>query len=152
VAEPPLNAKGPPRPPPGFSPVYRETREPLPDRLKPLLSECWPAYEHLRAVALRPAAAALEPVPRGPSGGGGPGRTSSAASAADAEAAAAAVAAWEAARGGARGAGAAGAGAGVAGGSHAHAADPRNADVLVGVRDGVLDTFDLILRSQVRPF
>jgi hypothetical protein len=29
-------------------------KEPLPDRLKPLLGECWPAYEMLRQHALRP--------------------------------------------------------------------------------------------------
>ncbi|KAI8474362.1 MAG: hypothetical protein J3K34DRAFT_453502, partial [Monoraphidium minutum] len=42
----------------GFDPVYRDTKEPLPDRLKPLLAECWASYELLRAAALKP-----EPLP-----------------------------------------------------------------------------------------
>jgi len=125
-------------PPKGFDPIYRDTREPLPDRLKPLLAECWPCYEMIRSHALRPLPdAAL--IPRGVT------RVSSsgAEAAADAAAAAAAVAAARdaaATRGG---------GGGVAGGTHAHAADARNAEVLVGVRDGVMDTFDLMWRPQV---
>lgn len=39
----------------GFDFGCRDAREPLPDRLKPLLGECWPTYELLRAHALRPA-------------------------------------------------------------------------------------------------
>ncbi|KAF6259665.1 branched chain amino acid aminotransferase [Scenedesmus sp. NREL 46B-D3] len=42
--------------------VLRDVKEPLPDRLKPLLGECWPAYEMLRRHALRPLPA--DSVPR----------------------------------------------------------------------------------------
>ena len=50
----------------------REKREPLPDRLKPLLGECWAMYELLRAVALTPAAA-MAMGGGGVGGGGGDG-------------------------------------------------------------------------------
>ncbi len=126
---------------PGFDPIYRDSKEPLPDRLKPLLAECWPCFELLRTKALRPAAAdavARPLVTRTPSTGAGDGRASAPG---DAGAAAGAAAAPKGSGGG---------GGGVAGGTHAHAADPRNANVLVGIRDGVLDTFDLLWRPQVR--
>jgi hypothetical protein len=42
--------------------LHRDVKEPLPDRLKPLLGECWPAYEMLRQHALRPMPA--DSVPR----------------------------------------------------------------------------------------
>jgi hypothetical protein len=56
---PPADPSSPP-PPPGFDFGVREDRTPLPDKLKPLLGECWPAYEQLRALALRPMA---DPAP-----------------------------------------------------------------------------------------
>lgn len=37
----------------GFAP-YRLKHDPFPDRLRPLLTECTPLYERLRAVAIRP--------------------------------------------------------------------------------------------------
>lgn len=40
-------------------------------------------------------------------------------------------------------------GAGGKSGTHVYLVDPRNADVLVGIRDGMLDTFDLVWRPQV---
>lgn len=40
--------------------------------------------------------------------------------------------------------------AGTAGGTHAHAYDPRNADVLVGIRDGVTGAYDLIWRPEAK--
>lgn len=36
------------------------------------------------------------------------------------------------------------------GGTHAYAADSRNADVLIGVRDGVRDTFELVWRPEAK--
>jgi branched-chain amino acid aminotransferase len=36
------------------------------------------------------------------------------------------------------------------GGTHAYTADPRNADVLIGLRDGVRDVFELTWRPEVR--
>lgn len=37
----------------GFQP-FKEKSEPFPERLRPLLEECLPHYEALRAEALRP--------------------------------------------------------------------------------------------------
>lgn len=49
-------------PHPGFDFSYRDSKEPLPDKLKPLLGECWPAFELLRKHALRPLPA--DQIPR----------------------------------------------------------------------------------------
>jgi len=109
-----------------FDVAVRDPRgEPLPDGLKPLLGECWPAFEALRRVALRPLTGAEleQEQPQhqqheqmgGGGGGGGVPRPLSAKRAADPSK---------------RGAAAAG--------THAFRADPRNEDVLVGVRDGAL--------------
>jgi branched-chain amino acid aminotransferase len=95
----------------------------LPDHLKPLLEECRPLYALLRRHALKPLCDAATAVPR-PLGsgeadssghGGKPGQA--------------------AAAGG-------GASSGAGGekqhsGTHAYLDDPRNADILVGMRDGV---------------
>jgi len=45
----------------GFDFGYRDTKEQFPDRLKPLLGECWPAYELLRQHALKPLPAVTVP-------------------------------------------------------------------------------------------
>ena len=121
--------------------MYRDAREPLPERLKPALAECWPLYEALRAKALRP----LPPdaVPRGP-----PSSTPSTGSEAAARAAAAATATAAATASGVPGAAAAAiaaaaASGGAAGGDASFAlsrlarpAAARDADTLVGVREG----------------
>jgi branched-chain amino acid aminotransferase len=122
-------------------------KEPLSDALKPLLGECWPMYEALRAMAIGP----LE-TPAGGGVGGGTGTTPTA------------MGATSVPRpllpGGASGTGGATSGGGRGGGggaenhphphphphnnnqqhvsTHAFAADPRNASVLVGIRDGSL--------------
>ena len=36
------------------------------------------------------------------------------------------------------------------GGTHAYTADPRNADVLIGIRDGVRDSFELVWRPEAK--
>ncbi|KIY93266.1 branched-chain amino acidaminotransferase [Monoraphidium neglectum] len=132
--------------PKGFDPVYRDTREPLPDRLKPLLAECWASFELLRAHALRPDAAPGPAAPLQLAAPGPPNRSASISGSAPP--------AGAGAGGGGGGGGGAAAGdkavGGVSGGSHAHAGDARNADVLVGVRDGVLDSFDLLWRPQAK--
>jgi branched-chain amino acid aminotransferase len=96
----------------GFDAGVREdggaAGEPLPDALKPLLGECWPAFELLRRHALRTGPLATAPPPPRDLG--------------PADAAAPPPAAR---------------------GTHAYVADPRNADVLVGIRDGVTGDFDL---------
>lgn len=114
------------------------------ERLKPLLAECWPCFALLRAHAIRPAP--LDAVPRHPPSRGPSSSSTSGDFTAAAATALAAVAVGEDQK--QRGPGP-GAGTGVVGGSHAHAADARNAEVLVGVRDGVLDSFDLVWRPQV---
>ena len=40
--------------------------------------------------------------------------------------------------------------AGGGGGTHAYTSDPRNADVLIGVRDGVRDVFELTWRPEAK--
>ncbi len=37
-----------------------------------------------------------------------------------------------------------------ASGTHVYLQDERNANILIGIRDGVLDSFDLVWRPQVR--
>lgn len=46
----------------GFDFSIRSTADPLPDKLKPLLGECWPAFELLRKHALKPMQA--DQIPR----------------------------------------------------------------------------------------
>ncbi|KAF8057631.1 branched-chain-amino-acid aminotransferase-like protein 1 [Scenedesmus sp. PABB004] len=164
----------------GFDFGWRDVKEPLPDRLKPLLGECWPAYELLRRHALKPLPADAVPRPLGaprgqsshslrltkdsdtpsasPRYGGGAARPGGAltlsvsadhatlAAAAERAGAAGRASLEDATGGAAPGAG----GASSALGSHVCAPDPRNADVLVGVRDGVADCFDLVWRPQAR--
>jgi branched-chain amino acid aminotransferase len=102
---------------------------PLPDALKPLLGECWPMFEALRAMALRP----LDSWAAGAAGGGAPPPPLSPG---------AAAAASTVPRPLLPAAPAAGAGAHRRHQQHASthdfASDPRNADVLVGIRDGAL--------------
>lgn len=111
----------------------QQPRTPLPDRLKPLLEECRPLYALLRRHALRPLSTA---VPRllggsrpcaaqgqqeasGRSGGGDGGSSGE--------------------RG--QGAGETAADGGrqqqQKGGTHVYKEDSRNADILIGIRDGV---------------
>lgn len=40
----------------GFDVLYRDMKEPMPERLRPLLGECWPMFELLRRHAITPLA------------------------------------------------------------------------------------------------
>ncbi|GLC47548.1 hypothetical protein PLESTM_002100400, partial [Pleodorina starrii] len=127
----------------GFDAEVRDARKPLPPHLKPLLAECYPLYDILSRQAIRPLPEA-EPVPRPlsappppPGAGEDEGR------------------------------------AGQAdghhpnnhhpnnhpnhlnhhpnkGGTHVYVSDPRNADVLIGIRDGVSGRFELVWRPHAR--
>jgi hypothetical protein len=112
----------------------REAREPLPDHLKPLLAQSYPIYELLRRFALKPVSAGAVPWPLPPADGQQD----------DQQAAAAVAGAGAPAAAAAAGTAAAGAPAGEKVGTHVYTPDPRNADVLVGIRDGVTGTFELV--------
>ena len=109
--------------------MLQRPRKPLPPHVRPLLAECWPMWELLRRHALRPLSAA---VPRGlpaaaaghPAqgegskvGGGGSEAGASQTAAQQVQQAQQAQQAQH--------------------GTHAYAADPRNDDILIGIRDGV---------------
>lgn len=110
------------RPCAGFeAPVLQRPRKPLPPHLRPLLAECWPMWELLRSHALGPLSGA---VPRGVPLAALPGAHAAAAE------------------------GGGGASAGPADqpphqaqqakhGTHSYSPDPRNDDILIGIREGV---------------
>lgn len=149
--------------PPGFTVGVREAHGPLPDRLKPLLGECYPIYQILKRLATRPgapppprpmlspsptlpsaASATADCLPTAPSDGGLAAGVASAAAAVEALALADGVA-TTAGPAGAGGGGEAGKAAGSCkGGTHAYVPDPRNADILIGIRDGVTGEFELV--------
>eukprot|EP00877_Chromochloris_zofingiensis_P002893 jgi/Chrzof1/12604/Cz07g00200.t1 len=168
----------------GFDVLYRDMKEPMPERLRPLLGECWPMFELLRRHAITPLADEGV-IPRSPKSvshsnshtdrlqtleGGVSNMTldtlahlsatasqpsSSRRSTADTAVSAeqqqqqqqqqqpGAMSANAAAGGGGQKPG------GGKSGTHVYIDDPRNADVLVGMRDGVSDTFELVWRPQV---
>ncbi|KAI3431784.1 hypothetical protein D9Q98_010538 [Chlorella vulgaris] len=109
----------------------------LPDHLKPLLEECRPLYALLRRHALKPLRDAATAVPR-PLGsgeadssecGGKPGQAAAAGSSASSSA---------------------GGSEKQHSGTHAYLDDPRNADILVGMWDGVTGGFDLVWRPEAK--
>lgn len=146
----------------------RDSRRPLPPALKPLLAECYPLYDIIARQALRPVdvdapegpvqrplSAAVLPVSSAAAVvGGGDALTGgpvpaaaascdgavghSAALGAEAEAAVASAGAPAGSMGLAR--------PGEKGGTHCYVQDPRNDDVLIGIRDGVTGRFSLVRR------
>ncbi len=149
----------------------RDSRRPLPPALKPLLAECYPLYDIIARQAVRPVDvdAPEGPVPRplpaavlpvssaaavvggGDASTGGPASAAavscdgtaghSAASGAEVEAA---IASAGALAGSMRCAP-----PGDKGGTHCYVQDPRNDDVLVGIRDGVTGRFSLVRGAQL---
>ncbi|GAB4823619.1 hypothetical protein N2152v2_010665 [Parachlorella kessleri] len=146
----------------GFERPVQRPRGPLPPHLRPLLEECWPLWEILRRHALRPQSAGVSRVPHPPP----PPLLAAAAEAKPAGAAA--VGATTAAalanlpslvdedRGqqtGQEQQGAAGAAVEQeekSHGTHSYAPDPRNEDILIGMRDGVTGTFSLVWRPHAK--
>lgn len=134
----------------------RQPRKPLPDHLKPLLEECRPLYAMLQRKALKPMpAGVLRPL--GPPGQAGsmPSRGSTA------DGAGGTNGSTQQQDGGSGGGGISGSGSGSGGGgsggkqpsksgTHAYKEDPRNADILVGMRDGVTGSFSLVWRPEAR--
>ncbi|KAG2433280.1 hypothetical protein HXX76_008347 [Chlamydomonas incerta] len=128
----------------GFDVEVRDARKPLPPSLKPLLAECYPLYDTLSRLALRPCMEGLGPegsVPRPlPAAGSGAAEGSGAELHAGAAAASAEAPALLA--------------DGPAGlrktGTHVYVQDPRNEDVLIGIRDGVTERFELVWRPHAR--
>jgi hypothetical protein len=102
----------------------RRPRPPLPDHLKPLLEECRPLYAMLRRHALKPLRACSSSVPRplaaaDGSSGGGAGQAEGAAAGSSGKQRDSSDGKQQ------------------HGGTHVYDADPRNADILIGMRDGV---------------
>ncbi|GFR44350.1 hypothetical protein Agub_g5567, partial [Astrephomene gubernaculifera] len=154
----------------GFDAEVREPRKPLPDHLKPLLAECYPLYDMLARLAIRPmghfeagggggadghVAGLLPHVPRplppaaaaaaadtaAEAGATGGGAAAAAGSSVSSDSSAAAVdAAADKEKGSSKS----------KSGTHVYLADPRNADVLVGIRDGVSGRFQLVWRPHAR--
>lgn len=149
-----LTALPPPRPCPGFErPVSssnqqgpaRRPPKPLPDHLKPLLEECRPLYAMLQRLALKPLPTDV-PRPLGlpaciEAGGGPDSGTAAAAGGGGGEGSGGLAGGGEHQRegGGLGGTGSGSGGEGKAkkGGTHAYKPDERNADILIGMRDGV---------------
>ncbi|MEW5319325.1 MAG: hypothetical protein WDW38_010484 [Sanguina aurantia] len=130
----------------GFGSGVRDPRLPLAHELKQLYGECCALFQLLRRDALSPLSPPTPGLPRTismPSGalisthsranGGG-----------TAAAAAAAAAAATQQQGAGRGHAAAETG------THVYSSDARNADVLVGIRDGVLDALELVWRPLAK--
>ncbi|KAG1679396.1 hypothetical protein FOA52_007687 [Chlamydomonas sp. UWO 241] len=146
--------------------------KPLPDALKPLLGECQAVLRLLRRHALSPspvpaAAAAGNDSTAGDisRGGGGGGTGTGCGSGSDTGAGAGSGTSGNDTSGGAKppgGPGSSGSGGDASGasrlqsggggkhGTHSYAPDPRNADVLVLVRDGAEDTTQLVWRPEAR--
>ncbi|KAG2488877.1 hypothetical protein HYH03_012672 [Edaphochlamys debaryana] len=125
----------------GFDVAVRDAREPLPPHLRPLLSECYPLYEVLSRMALRPLADTSRPegaVPRPlpPAGTGPEAGTGTGTEGAAAEQASAGQGHEQKKKGKT--------------GTHVYVDDPRNADVAIGIRDGVTGRFDLVWRPHAR--
>lgn len=89
----------------------------LPQRLRPLLAECWPLWDFLRQHAMKPLDTSV------PAGLSVPGVAAG-------EKGEKAVEKSEKS------------------GTHVYKQDARNADVLVGMRDGVRGTFEMVWRGQ----
>ncbi len=166
--------------PPGFEMSVRQGFEPLQEHLKPLLGECYPAWEYLRRHAVQPLAAEAVPRPLGPAGSEqaaqaqqqGSGDAGSSGSGKEkvrrrlrpqqggmllpqllgcawgpACAACLCCLPWHVAPGLAPRPGPARCRPPAPRpqvGTHVYLPDERNANVLVGIRDGVLDTFELV--------
>mmetsp|Transcript_14705 Transcript_14705/g.34985 ORF Transcript_14705/g.34985 Transcript_14705/m.34985 type:complete len:505 (-) Transcript_14705:563-2077(-) len=108
-----------------FQPFSRDRREPLPAELRPLLEECRPFYLFLKRHAIAPEPLPIREVP--PTAPG-----------ACAEAKAAKRPRTAPCEGSSMGA------------THTYRQDPRNDDILVGIRDGVTGAFDLLWRPEAK--
>ena len=111
----------------------RRPRPPLPDHLKLLLEECRPLYTMLKRHAMKPLRASSSvPRPLGAADGGDTdGSTGISSSGGECVQAGDAAAGRDGEQHGSSD------GKQQHGGTHVYEADPRNADILIGMRDGV---------------
>ncbi|KAL4439885.1 hypothetical protein ABPG75_002886 [Micractinium tetrahymenae] len=112
----------------------RRPPRPLPDHLKPLLEECRPLYALLQRRALRPLRADV-PRPLGPAGG----TESSEQAQVEQQPPPPQQQQQEQQPGGVK-----------KGGTHSYIPDARNADIVIGMRDGVTGDFSLVWRPEAR--
>jgi hypothetical protein len=137
----------------GFEPLCPKPPAPLPDAIRRLVEEARPFYYLLRRHALTPLAAD-ECGGAGVGGGGGVGGLQVSGSGSGGGSGGGGDGKRRRVDGDGGGGGGAAAIASTSqkkkGGTHAYAADPRNADVLIGVRDGVRDAFELVWRPEAK--
>ncbi|GIL89748.1 hypothetical protein Vretimale_16602 [Volvox reticuliferus] len=132
----------------GFDAEVRDARKPLPAHLKPLLAETYPLYDMLSRQAIRPLTETV-PRPLGMHAADGAGDanddpvTAISSSSTPSSSAAALTRPQDGcqvpAGGGAHRVG-----------THVYVQDPRNEDVLIGIRDGVSGRFELVWRPHAR--
>ncbi|GIL57356.1 hypothetical protein Vafri_12609 [Volvox africanus] len=133
----------------GFDAEVRDARKPLPVHLKPLLAETYPLYDMLSRQAIRPV---RDTVPRplgifAPDGAGDDNAHAAKTVSSSSPSAAAAAAAPTSPQNEFQ---SPGVGGKHPGGTHVYVQDPRNEDVLIGIRDGVSGRFELVWRPHAR--
>ncbi|GLI67547.1 hypothetical protein VaNZ11_011772 [Volvox africanus] len=127
----------------GFDAEVRDARKPLPANLKPLLAETYPLYDILSRQAIRPLRDLVpRPLVMFVVDGADAAKTEAASFSSSSSAAAPTppLSGFQSPGGGGA----------HQGGTHVYVQDPRNEDVLIGIRDGVSSRFELVWRPHAR--